>query len=191
MDKQKRVWMAVAALLLVGLYFFPIWSIALEAPQYPEGIGLNISINNVEGKAPNDLQNINNLNHYIGMQEIQPDSIPELIYMPYIVGFLIVTGLLVALFGNRSWIAAWIVIFVLLAAAGIYDFYLWEYDYGHNLDPNAPIKIPGMSYQPPLLGSEKIVNFTATSLPHIGSFFVFASMVLSGWVWWSSGGKDS
>lgn len=183
--------MAVAALLLVGLYFFPIWSIALEAPQYPEGIGLNISINNVEGKAPNDLQNINNLNHYIGMQEIQPDSIPELIYMPYIVGFLIVTGLLVALFGNRSWIAAWIVIFVLLAAAGIYDFYLWEYDYGHNLDPNAPIKIPGMSYQPPLLGSEKIVNFTATSLPHIGSFFVFASMVLSGWVWWSSGGKDS
>lgn len=184
--------MAAAALLLIGVYYFPIWSIALEAPQYPEGIGLNISINKIEGKKSGDLQSVNGLNHYIGMKPIQPDDIPELSYMPYIIGFMLTSGLLVALFGSRKWIMAWLILFVLLALVGLADFYIWEYNYGHDLNPNAPIKIPGMNYQPPMLGSKKIMNFIATSLPHIGFFFVFASMGLSGLAWWNEGqGNDT
>jgi len=99
--------MAFATLLLAGLYFFPIWSIALEAPQFPEGLGLNIRIDSIEGKEPQDLQNINTLNHYIGMKSINPESIPELTYIPFIVGFLIVSGFLIALFGNKTWVAGW------------------------------------------------------------------------------------
>ncbi|MDX1618279.1 MAG: hypothetical protein R3224_05805, partial [Balneolaceae bacterium] len=168
MKTKYRIWMAVATLLLIGLYFLPIWSISLEAPQYPEGIGLNIHVNTIKGKAPQDLQNINGLNHYIGMKKIEPDSIPELSLMPPIIGFLIVTRLVIAVWGNRKWILAWLVLFGLLAVVGLVDFYIWEYDYGHDLNPDAAIKIPGMSYQPPLIGSKKILNFTATSLPHIG-----------------------
>ena len=173
--------MGVAALLLIGIYLFPIWSISLEAPQYPEGIGLNIWINQIEGKEPQDLQNINGLNHYIGMQKITPESIPELKIMPKIVAFLIVSGILVAIFGNRKWILAWLVLFLLLAIAGLVDFYIWEYDYGHNLDPSAAIKIPGMSYQPPLIGGKKLLNFYASSWPHIGFSFALLSMGLAGW----------
>jgi hypothetical protein len=184
MKTKSRIGMAVAALLLIGVYLFPIWSISLEAPQYPEGIGLNIWINTIEGKRPQDLQNINGLNHYIGMKPIQPDSIAELKYMPPIIGFMLVSGLLVALFGNRKWLLAWLILFILLAVVGLVDFYMWEYDYGHNLNPNAPIKVPGMSYQPPLIGSKKIMNFTATSLPHIGFLFALSSMALAGMVWW-------
>ena len=182
--------MAVATLLLIGLYFLPIWSISLEAPQYPEGIGLNIHVNTIKGKAPQDLQNINGLNHYIGMKKIEPDSIPELSLMPPIIGFLIVTGLVIAVWGNRKWIMAWLVLFGLLAVVGLVDFYIWEYDYGHDLNPDAAIKIPGMSYQPPLIGSKKILNFTATSLPHIGFIFALASMALAGFAWWKSGFND-
>lgn len=182
--------MAIAALLLVALYFLPIWSISLDAPQYPEGIGLNIFINNIEGKQPHDLQNINGLNHYIGMKPIKPHSIPELKYMPPIIGFLIVTGLLVAFFGNRKWVVAWLILFLALAAVGLVDFYMWEYDYGHNLNPNAAIKIPGMSYQPPLIGSKKLLNFNAVSLPHTGFYFALASMALAGLVWWREGSED-
>lgn len=187
MEKKHRIWMAAAALLLIGLYFLPIWSISLEAPQYPEGIGLNIHVNTIKGKAPQDLQNINGLNHYIGMKKIEPHSIPELRYMPPIIAFLIVTGLITAVWGSRRWILAWLILFVLLAVAGLVDFYIWEYDYGHNLNPDAAIKIPGMSYQPPLIGSKKILNFNATSLPHIGFIFALASMALAGFTWWSTG----
>jgi hypothetical protein len=190
MKTKNRMWMGIAALLLIGLYFFPIWSISLEAPQYPEGIGLNISINKIEGKRPQDLQNINGLNHYIGMKPIQPDSIPELKYMPPIIGFMLISGLLIALFGNRKWVLIWLILFGLLAIVGLADFYIWEYDYGHNLNPNAPIKVPGMSYSPPLIGSKKIMNFYATSLPHIGFYFVFASMALAGLAWWREGKKE-
>ena len=61
----------------------------------------------------------------------------------------------------------------LILATGVgalVDFYLWGYDYGHNLNPEAPIKIEGMSYQPPLIGTKQLLNFTAFSGPDIGGW---------------------
>ncbi len=184
MKKQNMILMAIASLMLGLVYVFPIWSINLNAPQYPEGIGLNIRINTIEGKKPQDLQNINGLNHYIGMQKIEPESIPELKIMPYIFAFLIVYGLLIAMFGNRKWVMAWLVFFGVLAIIGLIDFYLWEYDYGHNLHPDAPIKVPEMSYQPPLIGTKQLLNMRTTSMPHIGFIIAIISIGLSGLVWW-------
>lgn len=186
MDTKQRIWMAVAALLLIGVYVFPIWSISMEAPQYPEGIGMNITVDNIQGKEKNDLKNINGLNHYIGMKEINPDSVPELKFMPFIFGFLIISGLIIAGVGNEKWILYWLGIFVLLAIAGLVDFYIWGYDYGHNLDPHAPIKVPGMTYQPPLLGSKQLLNIKATSVPHIGFYICLLSMGIAGMSWWKS-----
>ncbi|MGM0547288.1 MAG: hypothetical protein ACQEST_11275 [Bacteroidota bacterium] len=186
MEIRNRILMAVAALVLIGVYFTPIWSISMDAPQYPEGIGMNITVDNIEGKEKNDLQNINGLNHYIGMKEINPDSIPELKIMPLIFGFLIITGLVVAALGKRKWILYWLGLFVLFAIAGLVDFYIWGYDYGHNLNPDAAIKVPGMTYQPPLIGSKQLLNINATSLPHIGFYISVLSMSIAGAVWWIS-----
>ena len=83
---------------------------------------------------------------------------------------------------RKVW-AAWIILLALLCALGVYDFYLWEYDYGHNLDPEAPIQLPGMSYQPPLLGSKMLLNFKAYSYPHFGSLFILLSFVLTITAW--------
>ena len=182
MKKQNRLLFATASLVLVMVYLFPIWRIDLNAPQYPEGIGLKIWVDNISGKNPNDLKNINGLNHYIGMKEIEPDSIPELNLMPPIFAFLIVSGLLIAAFGNRKWVMTWLGVFVLLAIAGLVDFYLWEYDYGHNLNPDAAIKVPGMSYQPPLIGTKQLLNMRTTSMPDIGFLGAFISMGLAAWV---------
>jgi len=179
--------MAIAALLLIGVYFFPIWSISMEAPQYPEGIGMNITVNDIHGKERHDLDNINGLNHYIGMKRITPESIPELKAMPYIFGILIISGLLIAFFGNRKWIMGWLVVFVLFAIAGLVDYYIWGYDYGHNLSPDAPIKVPGMTYQPPLIGSKQLLNINATSVPHISFYIALISMGIAGWIWWKTG----
>jgi hypothetical protein len=189
MTKKHKILMAVASLILGLVFMFPIWTIDLEAPQYPEGIGMEISIDKIEGKSKQDLQNINGLNHYIGMKPITPESIPELKIMPWIFGFLIVSGLAIAVWGNRTALLIWIILFVLLAIAGLVDFYLWSYDYGHDLDPNAAIKIPGMTYQPPLIGSKQLLNIKATSLPGIGFYISVVSIVLAGYVFWSSGKK--
>ena len=176
MNSLSKIIVAAASVLLILTFFFPLWYINLEAPQYPEGIGLEIWINQITGQKPNDLTNINGLNHYIGMKKIVPDAIPELKIMPYIIIFMILFGLITAFTGKRFLVYSWIALFIILAAVGLYDFYMWEYDYGHNLNPHAAIKIPGMAYQPPLIGSKMLLNFNAISMPDI-SFYILVIAV--------------
>jgi hypothetical protein len=89
--------------------------------------------------------------------------------MPWILGGLIVGGLGVAAMGRRAPLYVWGGALGLLLVAGLYDYWRWGYDYGHDLDhENAIIKIPGMTYQPPLIGSKKLLNFYATSWPASG-----------------------
>jgi hypothetical protein len=180
--------MAIAALCLVGLFFLPMWEITLEAPQYPEGneLGILIHVDKVEGAHENDLQNLNGLNHYIGMKKIEPDSIPELAYMKYVVYALIGLGLLVAGVGKRSFILVWLALLTIAGALGLYDFYTWLYDYGHNLDPHAAIKIPGMAYQPPLIGVQQLLNFKAHSWPAFGFYMIGIGAVIAAFTWWIS-----
>jgi hypothetical protein len=181
----SRLIVFAAALSLITLFFVPVWKIDLQAPQYPEGLGLHISIHTIEGVKPHDLQNINGLNHYIGMKAIVPDAIPELAYIPWILVGLIGWGVLAAATGKRWLLYTWFAALVLSATAGLVDFYLWGYDYGHNLDAEmAIIKIPGMTYQPPLIGSKNLLNFTATSLPTIGGWIAIGAGAAAGWRSW-------
>ena len=179
MSLRARILVVIAALLLGVTYVVPLWQIRLQAPQYPEGIGMKIHLSDVRGLKPNDLENINGLNHYIGMKPIRPDAIPELRWMPWIVGALIVTGLAVAATGRRRALGVWVGAFALLLLVGLADFWRWEYDYGHDLDTeNAIITVPGMSYQPPLIGSKQLLNFVATSLPDVGAIALGLSFAL-------------
>lgn len=169
----------LASLVLILVYFFQLWSINLEAPQYPEGLGLRIWINKITGMKEHDLENINGLNHYIGMKPINPDDIPELKIMPYLIGFMILFGLFNAWKGTKKTVLVWIILFIILGVVGLYDFYIWEYNYGHDLNPDAPIKVPGMAYQPPLIGSKQLLNINAISLPSISFYIVLLSIILS------------
>jgi copper chaperone NosL len=168
--KLSRTLLAVASVLLLGTFVLPLWRIDLVAPQYPEGLGMLIRINTVSGIKPNDLANINGLNHYIGMKPIEPDAIPELRIMPWIVAGLAAFGLIGAALGARRLLYGWLGGFVTLAVVGLIDFWRWEYDYGHNIDfEHAIIKVPGMTYQPPLIGTKQLLNFTAASWPALGA----------------------
>jgi copper chaperone NosL len=169
MSRTARLLTLVAAVLLGTMYVAPVWSVRLVAPQYPEGLGMYIRLHTIEGVGEHDLDNINTVNHYIGMKTIESDAIPELKFMPWIVAGLIAAGVVVAASGRRRLLVGWLASFALLGAAGLYDFWRWSYDYGHNLDfEKAVIVIPGMSYQPPLIGTKVLLNFTATSWPALG-----------------------
>lgn len=176
---RARILLTVASLMLALAFVLPLWAVYLQAPQYPEGLGMLIRVNDITGLKPNDLESINNLNHYIGMKRIEPSSIPELRIMPYIVAALMAFGLAAAAAGKRWLARAWVAAFLLVSVVGLADFYKWEYDYGHDLDmENAIIKIPGMNYQPPLIGTKQLLNFRATSLPAAGGYALIVSLSL-------------
>ncbi len=177
-NSVSRILFILASLLLISVFFFPLWKIALWAPQYPEGLSMYIWVNNIRGGTEHDLHNINLLNHYIGMKSIEPQSVPELKIMPYVVVFFILFGLIGAFFSIRFFLYLWVVLLGIAGVAGLVDFYIWLYEYGHNLDPNAPIKIPDMSYQPPIIGTKQLLNITASSFPHIGAFIAVFSFIL-------------
>jgi len=168
--------MLIAAILPLGLFLFPLWKITLEAPQYPTPLGMYIYINDFADANPHDIKNINLMNHYVGMKYI-PDAIPEFKIFPMAIIITSVIGLLIAFMGNYKWFLGWFILMVVMSAAGIYDFYLWEHDYGHNLDPKAIMKFTNpdgtqMGFQPPLFGTKKILNFIAHSYPQLGALFL-------------------
>ncbi len=179
MIKRSRIVVALASLALLSLFFLPLWHIRLEAPQYPEGLGMYIRVNTVASAHGNDLQSINELNHYIGMKPITASAIPELHWMPWIVVGLCLLGLLTAALGKRALLLGWLATLGAVGAVGLWDFWRWGYDYGHNLNPQAAIKIPGMSYQPPLIGTKQMLNITSHSWPALGGWILLLGVVLA------------
>ena len=181
--KISRILMIVSPLLFIGLFIFPLWNITLEAPQYPTPLGMDIHINDFRDANPHDIKNINLMNHYVGMKYI-PDAIPEFKSFPIGIIISIVLGLLVALKGDPKWYLAWFILMIILSSAGLIDFYLWEHDYGHNLDPKAIMQFKNpdgspMGFQPPMFGSKDILNFKAHSYPRLGAYFLGVGIGLS------------
>jgi len=179
MLKLPRLLLALAAVLVFAALPLPLWRIRLIAPQYPEGLGMVITASTVRGAAEHDLGSINSLNHYIGMKAIDPDAIPELEVMPWCIVALGACAMIAAIVGRRWGAIVWLVGFAAVGVVGLWDFWRWEYSYGHDLDlVHAIIKIPGMSYQPPLLGSKQLLNFVATSWPGPGTLLLGAAFAL-------------
>lgn len=176
--KKSKLVMIVGSIFLLALFVFPMWNIMLQAPQYPDAIGMDIWINKIVDHNPNDIKNINLMNHYVGMKSI-PTHMKEFEIFPWVIGVMSGIGVLFGLIGNRKLFLIWFIAMVGLGIAGMYDFYIWEYEYGHNLDPKAAIKIPGQGYQPPLIGTKMILNFKASSWPMTGAYFLMAGVLMS------------
>lgn len=177
----SRILVAFASGALVAVFFLPAWRIDLFAPQYPEGLTMNIWINGLSG----DVDVINGLNHYIGMKHITVGMFPEFKFLPYVVGFFMLLGMLVSITGSRKFLLAYLGLTAIGGALAMYDFYKWGYDYGHNLDPMAPIQVPGLSYQPPLFGHKRLLNFDAYSFPDVGGWVVIGAAMLAFGVWFA------
>lgn len=123
MNKKSKYLILASSIILITLFFVPIRNIDLKAPQYPEGIGLRIWINQITGLNEFDLANINKLNHYIGMKVIEPDDIPELKIMPYLIIFFILFGVFTAIIKKAFLSKKCVLLFTIMLAIGLYDFY--------------------------------------------------------------------
>ncbi len=168
--KASQILLAIGSLGLIITFFTPLWRIDLWAPQYPEGLSMQIWLTKLTGQ----IDIINGLNHYIGMNHIKEEMFPEFKVLPYFVGFFIVFGLITAFLKSKKVLVAFLITLVLGGIVALYDFWKWGYEYGHNLSPDAAIKVPGMTYQPPFLGYKQLLNFGAYSIPDIGGWFFLA-----------------
>jgi copper chaperone NosL len=162
----SRIMVGVCALVLVAVLFVPMWRIELTAPQYPEGLKLLIFANRLGG----NVDIINGLNHYIGMKTLHTADFIEFTLLPYIIIFFVAAFFLISLLGKRKWLYILFILFVCFGVIAMVDFWRWEYNYGHNLNPNAAIIVPGMAYQPPLIGYKQLLNFGAYSIPDMGGW---------------------
>lgn len=102
MKYMPKIIFIIGAAALLGTFLAPIWRITLEAPQYPQGVTMYIWINKLDGAERGTLQNINILNHYVGMKMIEPESIPELKYFPKIIIGMAVMGVLFGFINNKN-----------------------------------------------------------------------------------------
>lgn len=173
-SKAQIVSLICAAALGVSL-LFPLWRIDLTAPQYPEGLVLKIYPHKIGG----NVEVVNGLNHYIGMRTLHTEDFIEFTILPYLIGIFALFGWLSAWVKRRWFFYTWVGLFIAFGIVTMIDFYRWEYDYGHNLDPNAAIVVPGMAYQPPLIGYKQLLNFGAYSFPDVGGYlFIIVGLLL-------------
>ena len=170
----SRVLLVVAAIGLIFVLYLPIWRIELDAPQYPEGLALKIHANGLKG----NVDIINGLNHYIGMKTLHNEDFIEFTILPYAIIFFSVLFALAAILNRRRWLNLAFILFVAFGIIAMVDFWRWEHNYGHNLDPNAAIVVPGMAYQPPLIGFKQLLNFGAYSIPDKGGWIFIGAGVL-------------
>lgn len=167
----SRLLLALLVVPLALSFTQPLWRISMEAPQYPGGLYLDIFAYTVEGgNNGQHLQEINTLNHYIGMRTLDREAMSDLDWIPFALGALLIFALRVAAIGNVQALVDLVVMtsYVSLFAFGRFVYTL--YIFGHHLKPDAPVKVPG--FMPAVLGSKQIANFTTHSWPQWGSAFL-------------------
>jgi len=173
MGWPARVLVAVAALLPLLTFVWPLWHYYFEAPQYPEGLAMQIWTSKLTGRV--DL--INGLNHYVGFMQLRAEDFWELRVLPVAVVVVSASGLLAAALGRRRWFRAWLVGYGAFAVLGMADFVRWLWKFGHTIDPRAAITMEG--YTPPMLGTSQFMNFYITAWPGWGAVALAGGFVLA------------
>jgi hypothetical protein len=184
---RARLLLVLLVVPLLLSFAFPLWQIRMKAPQYPDGLKMDIwSYQVVGGNDGHDIQEINVLNHYIGMHTITREELRDLDWIPFGVVAMALLALRAALLGNvRTLIDLSMIAFYISAVA--FGRVVWMlYDFGHHLDPKAPVKIE--PFMPVVIGSKQIANFLTHSMPQLGSLLMGAFTIgvwgITAWYLW-------
>lgn len=175
---NKKEW-GVKFLLILGIIGvlssvpFPYWKIKVVAPQYPRGLQMTIYVNKLAG----DVQEMDTLNHYIGMRKVGDAAKFERRYA--VPGLIFLSSLLVAAVFYRGRFYSFLCLPALAyPVIFAFDLYYWLRDSGLNLDPKAPLNRSIKPFIPPLFGDGKIAQFTAHASFEAGYFLILAAAFL-------------
>jgi copper chaperone NosL len=166
-----RVALALLVIPLVLAFTAPLWKISMKAPQYPAGLSMEIYAHKLDGgHGGRDIQEINTLNHYIGMHKIDRAELSELDWMPFALFALVLLTLRCAAIGNVRALVDLMVIAGFVATYSMGRFVYKLYVFGHNLDPKAPFKVE--PFTPAIFGEKQIANFHTEAWPQMGSIYI-------------------
>jgi len=177
LDLRERALIVVAALLLAAVYVLPLWNMTMFAPQYPDGLRMDIYSYKLEGgRQGQDVKEINLLNHYIGMNDLATEDFTEFKWMPFVVGAIALLILRAAAHGRMMDLVDVSVLYLYFSAFSLWSFAYKLYSYGHNLAPTAAVKVA--PFMPPIVGYKKLANFEVYSYPAAGAYALAAVVVL-------------
>jgi hypothetical protein len=169
--------LVLGVIVLVPSFFTPLWSLEFWSYQYPDGLNLYIySHKLVGGDGGNDLTEINILNHYIGMAELQEEDFLELKWIPLGLGIFILLALRAVIFGKVGKVLDLLMIFTYFGIFSLWSFWYKLHYYGHNLDPRASVKVD--PFTPPIFGFEQVGQFKVWSYPGLASYALVVFGVL-------------
>ena len=171
--------LVAAALLLLVSIFTPYWNMTLHAPQYPKGLHVTAYLNRLTG----DVQEIDGLNHYIGMRPLNEAAQFERsasIAMTCVLTLLIIS----AVFIHTRYAALLSLPALLFPIGFLGDLYFWLAHFGQNLDPHAPLSHAIKPFTPPVLGVGTIGQFKTVALPDTGLILAaIASILIAVGLW--------
>ena len=172
-----RALVVLASLLVIPVYLFPLWQLTMFAPQYPEGLRLNIYSYKLDGgNNGQDVKEVNVLNHYIGMKELTTEAFTEFKWIPFVVGAMALLFLRAGVHGQMHTLVDVVVMYVYFALFSLWSFAYKLYTYGHNLDEKAAVQVA--PFMPPIFGYRKIANFEVYSYPGLASYALGGVLVI-------------
>ena len=168
---SSRLLLALLVIPLVIGASKPLWRISMKAPQYPQGLYMDVYTYKVDGgHKGQDIKEINTLNHYIGMHKIDRAELSDLDWIPFGLGLLMILTLRCAAIGNVRALVDLVVVAGYVGGFAFLKFIYKMYVFGHNLDPDAPIKVE--PFTPAIFGTKQIANFSTSSFPQLGSGYI-------------------
>ncbi len=164
----------LAAMFLVVSMFLPYWQLTLHAPQYPKGLRTELYVNRVVG----DVEEIDGLNHYIGMRQLEHAAALERAMSTVAIGVLALL-LLAAVFIHNRWAALLALPAVAYPLIFLGDLFFWLYNYGHSLDPKAPLSSSVKAFTPTILGEGRVGQFRTTATLEEGFYLAVAGSLIA------------
>jgi hypothetical protein len=183
LDLAPRLLMIAAAACLVVTFFMPLWNLTMFAPQYPNGLRLDIYDHALRGgNGGQDVKEINVLNHYIGMHDLAEEDFTEFKWMPFVVGGIALLILRAVVHGTVAALVDASVVFFYFGAFSLWSFGYKLYRYGHDLAPTAAVKVD--PFMPPMFGYSKIANFEVYSYPQPATYVMLVALLLLATAFW-------
>lgn len=174
LDLGPRVMVLAAALVLIPTFTSPLYTMTMFAPQYPDGLRLQIySYKLVGGNQDQDIREINVLNHYIGMRDLVSEEFGEFKWMPFVIGAFTLLFARTVVMGKMTHLVDSLVLFVYFGAFALWSFGFKMWTYGHSLAPTAAVKVA--PFMPPMFGYKQLANFEVYSYPALGSYALAAA----------------
>lgn len=168
-----RLALVVVVIPLCLTFALPLWKISMVAPQYPNGLYMEIYTHKLDGgHGGHDIVEINQLNHYIGMKPIDRAALTDLDWIPFALGLLALLTLRCAAIGNVRALIDLVVVAGYVASFAFARFLYKLWYFGHSLDPDAPITLP--PFTPAVIGKKQVANFAVESWPQAGTYCVTA-----------------